>query len=127
MFEDPPSSSARDETILPTIRSVMTRFVGPSCRSAARTSQRGSRFEARLLRRRSETKSVSPLLLSTAERDPRVPCVQTSDAGGQFDLQRFASPYLVLGPDWTAQRDDDQDQRQNGTGGHHGPLPFGLD
>ena len=46
---------------------------------------------------------------------------------GVIRLQRFASPYLVLGPDWTAQRDDDQDQRQNGTDGHHGPLSFGLD
>ncbi len=38
-----------------------TRFVGFSCRSAARTSRARIALCSRLLRRRSETKSVSPL------------------------------------------------------------------
>jgi hypothetical protein len=50
-----------------------------------------------------------------------------SAASGAIQLQRLAAPYLVLGSDRTAQRYDDQDQRQNGTDGHHGPLSFGLD
>ena len=51
--------------------SILTRFVGFSCRSAARTSRARIAFGCRLLRRHLQTmKRVCSLLLSTAERDP---------------------------------------------------------
>jgi hypothetical protein len=51
--------------------SILTRFVGFSCRSAARTSRARIAFGCRLLRRRSGTNSVSPRSSSgTAARDP---------------------------------------------------------
>jgi hypothetical protein len=48
----------------------LTRFVGTNCRSAARTSRRGSRSEPAYFVVARRQKRVRSLLLSTAVRDP---------------------------------------------------------